>query len=72
MSLHARDVERDVRELSTLLGEVLSEQASPDALETVDRHTIAVPLAPTAGDSALLAISDNTIKPKRGSDSKVL
>ena len=37
MSLHARDVERDVRELSTLLGEVLAEQASGEALETVER-----------------------------------
>jgi phosphoenolpyruvate carboxylase len=36
MTLHARDVERDVRELSTLLGEVLSTQATPDALETVE------------------------------------
>ena len=37
MSLHARDVERDVRELSTLLGRVLAEQASDEALETVER-----------------------------------
>ncbi|MFB6233832.1 MAG: phosphoenolpyruvate carboxylase [Halopenitus sp.] len=37
MSLHTRGVEQDVRELSTLLGEVLSEQASPGALETVER-----------------------------------
>jgi phosphoenolpyruvate carboxylase len=37
MSLHARDVEQDVRELSTLLGEVLSEQTSSAALETVER-----------------------------------
>ena len=37
MSLHARGVEQDVRELSTLLGDVLSEQASADALETVER-----------------------------------
>ena len=37
MSLHARDVERDVRELSTLLGEVLAEQASDEALDTVER-----------------------------------
>ena len=36
MSLHARNVERDVRELSTLLGEVLADQASPAALETVE------------------------------------
>ena len=37
MSLHARDVERDVRDLSTLLGRVLAEQASDEALETVER-----------------------------------
>ncbi|MFB6205181.1 MAG: phosphoenolpyruvate carboxylase [Haloglomus sp.] len=37
MSLHGRDVEQDVRELSTLLGDVLAEQTSPDALETVER-----------------------------------
>ena len=37
MSLHTRGVEQDVRELSTLLGEVLSDQASPGALETVER-----------------------------------
>jgi len=37
MSLHTRDVEQDVRELSTLLGDVLAEQASADALETVER-----------------------------------
>jgi phosphoenolpyruvate carboxylase len=37
MSLHTRGVEQDVRELSTLLGDVLAEQASPDALETVER-----------------------------------
>ena len=36
MSLHTRDVERDVDELSSLLGEVLAEQASPAALETVE------------------------------------
>jgi phosphoenolpyruvate carboxylase len=36
MTLHARDVERDVRELSTLLGEVLAEQAAPGALDTVE------------------------------------
>ncbi|WP_276259616.1 phosphoenolpyruvate carboxylase [Haloglomus litoreum] len=37
MSLHGRDVEQDVRELSTLLGDVLAEQTSPDALATVER-----------------------------------
>ena len=37
MSLHTRGVEQDVRELSTLLGDVLAEQASADALETVER-----------------------------------
>ena len=37
MSLHTRGVEQDVRELSTLLGDVLAEQASGDALETVER-----------------------------------
>ncbi|MES3518091.1 MAG: phosphoenolpyruvate carboxylase [Natronomonas sp.] len=37
MSLHDRDVERDVRELSTLLGDVLAEQASRADLETVER-----------------------------------
>ncbi|WP_430504204.1 phosphoenolpyruvate carboxylase [Haloparvum sp. PAK95] len=37
MSLHTRGVEQDVRELSTLLGEVLSDQASPAALDTVER-----------------------------------
>jgi phosphoenolpyruvate carboxylase len=37
MPLHGRDVEQDVRELSTLLGDVLAEQTSPDALETVER-----------------------------------
>ncbi|MEF8812214.1 MAG: phosphoenolpyruvate carboxylase [Halovenus sp.] len=36
MSLHARDVEQDVRELSTLLGTVLADQSSPGALETVE------------------------------------
>ena len=43
MTLHTRDVERDVRELSTLLGEVLAEQTSPEALETVERvRTVAL------------------------------
>ena len=43
MTLHTRDVERDVRELSTLLGEVLAAQTSPDALETVERvRTVAL------------------------------
>jgi phosphoenolpyruvate carboxylase len=37
MSLHTRDVEQDVRELSTLLGDVLAAQTSPAALETVER-----------------------------------
>ncbi|MGZ0747406.1 phosphoenolpyruvate carboxylase [Haloparvum sp. AD34] len=37
MPLHTRDVEQDVRELSTLLGEVLADQASPAALDTVER-----------------------------------
>ena len=37
MPLHGRDVEADVRELSTLLGNVLADQASPDALGTVER-----------------------------------
>jgi phosphoenolpyruvate carboxylase len=36
MTLHARDVECDVRELSTLLGEVLAEQAAHGALDTVE------------------------------------
>ncbi len=37
MTLHTRDVEQDVRELSTLLGEVLADQTSAEALETVER-----------------------------------
>ncbi|WP_435175988.1 phosphoenolpyruvate carboxylase [Halorussus sp. AFM4] len=36
MSLHARDVRRDVRELGALLGDVLEEQASPAAFEVVE------------------------------------
>ncbi len=37
MSLHTRGIEQDIRELSTVLGDVLSEQASADALATVER-----------------------------------
>ena len=37
MSLHTRTVNQDVRSLSTLLGEVLAEQESPNALETVEQ-----------------------------------
>ncbi|MFW5964028.1 MAG: phosphoenolpyruvate carboxylase, partial [Natronomonas sp.] len=37
MTLHTRDVEQDVRELSTLLGEVLADQSSANALATVER-----------------------------------
>jgi len=37
MSLHARDVEQDVRELGTLLGMVLADRSSEEALETVER-----------------------------------
>jgi phosphoenolpyruvate carboxylase len=37
MTLHTRDVEQDVRELSTLLGDVLAAQTSRAALETVER-----------------------------------
>jgi len=37
MSLHTRDVEQDVRELSTMLGVVLADQSSEEALETVER-----------------------------------
>jgi phosphoenolpyruvate carboxylase len=37
VSLHTRAVEQDVRELGTLLGEVLAEQTSPAALDTVER-----------------------------------
>jgi phosphoenolpyruvate carboxylase len=36
MTLHTRNVERDVRELGALLGEVLADQTSPAALETVE------------------------------------
>jgi phosphoenolpyruvate carboxylase len=35
--LHTRAVEQDVRELGTLLGDVLAEQTSPAALDTVER-----------------------------------
>ena len=37
MTLHTRAVEQDVRELSTLLGDVLADQTSPAALGTVER-----------------------------------
>lgn len=36
MELHGRDVRQDVRELGSLLGDVLSEQASDEAFETVE------------------------------------
>jgi phosphoenolpyruvate carboxylase len=37
MTLHTRELQTDVRSLSALLGEVLTEQASPAAFETVER-----------------------------------
>jgi len=37
VTLHTRAVEQDVRELSTLLGDVLADQTSPAALGTVER-----------------------------------
>jgi len=36
MDLHSRDVKQDVRELGALLGDVLAEQTSRDAFETVE------------------------------------
>jgi len=43
VTLHTQDVERDVRELSTLLGEVLADQTSTAALEVVERvRTVAL------------------------------
>lgn len=36
MELHGRDVRQDVRELGSLLGDVLAEQASDEAFETVE------------------------------------
>lgn len=36
MELHSRDVRQDVRELGSLLGDVLAEQASDEAFETVE------------------------------------
>ncbi|MFC7250435.1 phosphoenolpyruvate carboxylase [Halomicroarcula sp. GCM10025324] len=37
MTLHARDIKQDVRELGELLGDVLEAQASTDAFETVEK-----------------------------------
>jgi phosphoenolpyruvate carboxylase len=37
VSLHGRDIETDVHELGTMLGDVLAEQVSPAALDTVER-----------------------------------
>jgi phosphoenolpyruvate carboxylase len=37
MTIHTRELREDVRSLSTLLGEVLTEQASPEAFEAVEQ-----------------------------------
>ncbi|MFC6865221.1 phosphoenolpyruvate carboxylase [Halomicroarcula sp. GCM10025817] len=37
MTLHARDIKQDVRELGELLGDVLEAQSSTDAFETVEK-----------------------------------
>ncbi|PSP32087.1 phosphoenolpyruvate carboxylase [Halobacteriales archaeon QH_10_67_22] len=37
MDLHAREVNQDVRELGTLLGDIIKEQSSESAFETVER-----------------------------------
>jgi len=37
MSLHAREINQDVRELGELLGDIIDEQASSEAFDTVER-----------------------------------
>jgi len=41
MTLHAREINQDVRELGELLGDVLEAQSSTEALETVERTRLA-------------------------------
>ena len=58
MALHGRDVETDVHDLGAALGDVLAEQASPDAFDTVERvRTDAI--AHRRGDGPAGAVGDS-------------
>jgi phosphoenolpyruvate carboxylase len=69
MSLHDRDVRRDVRELGALLGDVLEAQASREAFETVESvRTSAIDYREGDLDSrASLEESISSLSPERAS-----